>query len=810
MAKPENSKTEGKEKRFYAYYLAIIVLSFVFYGNSLKNEYSMDDNLVTSTYESKHPIVEKGIAGIPEIFASHFVVNSKQSYAYRPVTTSSFAIEYQFFGQNPAASHFFNILLYALSIIVLFRLLNQLWGEEKYILTILSCLVFLIHPLHSEVVNNIKSRDEILCLLFGLLALKQTLNFFDKKKTIYVIYSVLLLALSMLSKKNGMIFLAIVPLSLYYFRAVNIKKLGLVIGSVLVGFIVYRVTGKLLLEDTVSRTMYFFENPLYYSGFSERIPMYFYSNYYYLSLLILPYPLRYYYGYDQVPIADWSNPIVYVMLLFMLVVVGISIWRIKKKEVWSYGILFYFLAIGGACNLLFPAVGIIAERFAYVASIGFSILIGYGLYYYFFDAKAKFKNSSKLVKGAIAVMSLVSLFYVFNRNKAWKNDFSIYKTDIENLENSYKAHNLLGQTYYKQSMSLLNSNQPPATYLPKVDSAERAFKTCLSIYQDYAVTYNNLGALNYTFKKNEDSAYYYFEKALEIDSNYTEALYNLGNIEIGRFYGYYYLHQFTTNRVDTLNDKNTVEEVSTYDAQLFAIGKLLQDLNVSLPAIINTAGTKSASQQDFLTHLQNNVLGYLQSRKLLEWLDENDFKSKILTNGQGIIESYENGTLQEHLFNYIATSISTNLLSKSPDVKNLNLQSISNYCETKKGQYKQLFLTHMEKCLALTPSYYAAFQSLNKYYYEIQDFSKVKKLNLQISKEGNYPYKYEFYNNIAKAHYFQSSYDSCKYYLNLTLKEIDLYVKEEPQAQNGNMVSYRNGVMNQLEKVNQILNGTSN
>lgn len=770
----------------------------------------MDDNLVTSTYDSKHPTVEGGISAIPEIFASHFVINSKQNYAYRPVTTSSFAIEYQFFGQNPTASHFFNILLYALSIIVLFRVLNQIWGEEKYILTVLTCLIFLIHPIHSEVVNNIKSRDELLSLLFGLLALKQALNYFDKNKNVYIIYSILLIALSLLSKKTGMIFLAIIPLTLFYFRAINIKKLGLVIGSVIVGFVVFRLFGKLLLEDTVSRTMYYFENPLYYADFSERIPMFFYTNYYYLALLIFPYPLRYYYGYDQIPIADWSNPIVYIMIILMVTIVGLTIWRIKKKEIWGYAILFYFLAIGGACNLLFPAVGIIAERFAYTASIGFSLLVAFGIYNYFFNGKAKQKNSSTIAKVAVGTLGLVSLIYTFNRNKVWKTDFSLYKADIENLEKSYKAHNLLGQTYYKQSMVMMNANQPVVTYISKIDSAEQEFKKCLSIYQDYAVTYNNLGALNFTFRKNEDTAYFYFKKAIEIDSNYTEALYNLGNIETGRFYGYHHLHLFTENLKDTINPINSNSEVATYDNQLRAIGQHLQNLNMSIPGIINSAGNQSTSQQDFLVYLQSSITTYLQNRQMLQWLDEDDFKTKFLTNGQGIIESYEAGTLNHHLFNYLATNITRNILSTTPGIMSLNLNSISDYCETKKDQYQSLFMTHLKKCIELSPSYYLAYQSLNRYYYDIQDYENIKLLNLKVSNKGNYPYKYEFYNNIAKAYYFQNSYDSCKYYLNLTIKEIDKYTQEEPQTQPGNMIQYRNGVLNQLEKVNQMLNNTSN
>jgi hypothetical protein len=809
MATIPTDASTNEGRTFYAHYIAIFILSFVFYGNSLKNEYSMDDNLVTSTYEVQHPTVEGGFAAIPEIFTSHFVVNAKQSYAYRPITTTSFAIEYQFFGQNPTASHFINILLYALAILILFRVLNQIWGEEKYVLSTLVCLIFLIHPIHTEVVNNIKSRDEILSFLFGISALKQALNYYDKKKILSLILTFVFILFSLLSKKTGMIFIAVLPLTLYYFRSVSLKRIGIVVGSLLIGFIMFKLMGKFLLTDSVARVKHYFENPLYFTGFGERVPMYFYSNYYYLALMIFPYPLRYYYGFDQVPIADWSNPMVYLMLVVMVASVGITIWRIKKKEIWGYAILFYFLAIGGACNLLFPAVGIIAERFAFIASLGFSILVGYGIYHFFYQKDAIWLKSQKIAQFSLIAIALISAVYVFNRNKVWKTDFSLYKNDIEHLEKSYKAHNMLGQSYYKQSLKLMKANQPPASYMAKVDSAEMEFKKCVALFTDYAVTYNNLGALNYTFKKQEDTAYHYFNLALSIDSNYIESLFNLGNIEVNRYYGYYHLYAFTSQLTDTVNAPSAEATIEAQSKHLFAIGKLLQDLNNNVPNIINGAQNNSSSQQDFLVNLQNNVVGYLTKVNAIQWFDQDEFTQKILANGQGIIQSYEEGYLSQHLYNFIGLNLTKSVLNDMSDLSGLNKTSIADWCSTNMGEYESLFLGHFNRCLDVNASYYPAFQSLNKYYYDLQDYDQVLTLNRKVINHAEYPYYYEFNNNIAKAHYFQNQLDSCKYYLELTIEELDLSFQEGNNA-TGNLTQYRQGVIDQLNHVNQLLSNSSN
>ncbi|MBL4705526.1 MAG: hypothetical protein JKY54_13465, partial [Flavobacteriales bacterium] len=192
-----NSLNSSAVWKNWHFYLLFLILSFVFYGSTLNNKYSMDDDLVTSTYEyptedvedrilvSPHRNVEKGIAGIPAIFTSHYAVNSKQSYEYRPIVTSVFAIEYQFFGSSPMVSHCINILFYALVVILMFRFIRIAMPRSKIGLAFAIALLFLIHPLHSEVVNNIKSRDEILCLIFGITALIHLLKFFDTKKILW-------------------------------------------------------------------------------------------------------------------------------------------------------------------------------------------------------------------------------------------------------------------------------------------------------------------------------------------------------------------------------------------------------------------------------------------------------------------------------------------------------------------------------------------------------------------------------------------------------------------------------------------------
>jgi hypothetical protein len=73
--------------------MLFVLISFLFYGNSISNGYSLDDELVTTTDRKVHQNVEKGIAGIKSIFTSNYAIDGKQNYEYRPIVTLSYAIE---------------------------------------------------------------------------------------------------------------------------------------------------------------------------------------------------------------------------------------------------------------------------------------------------------------------------------------------------------------------------------------------------------------------------------------------------------------------------------------------------------------------------------------------------------------------------------------------------------------------------------------------------------------------------------------------------------------------------------------------
>lgn len=509
--------------------IAIFLFTILLYGNSLKNEYALDDEIVTLN----NPRVEKGIWGIPQIFTTHHTDNIKQSYGYRPIVLSTYALEYQLFGNLSRStqahiSHFINVILYAISCILIFSLLCKLLESYHIIFPLLITFLFLAHPLHTEVVNNLKCRDELLCFLFCLLTIRHYLNFYDTKEIKYLLYGLLMFVLAFLSKITAFLLLLLIPLIIYFFRKIEWKQLFISFFTILLAIITFRIIKQALFQGSSVRNLLYFENPLFYEGtFSERIPVAFYTLAYYVKLLVLPHPLSFYYGYNQVALPGWSNVIVWMSLLCCIGIVIFLIRKFPEKNILAFGIVFFLIAIAPFTNLLVPVVGIIGERFAYIASLGFCIVIAYLLLRIFnipFNSKAKI---IKLNTGFLVIILAVFGLYVtkvITRNPDWKDHLTLYRHDVKHLDRSAKAHSLLGLAIYTRLFDM----PPGQAKNNMVYEAKKHFERALEIYPEYTVTYNNLGTIYFSFLSDYKSALPNFQKAIDLDPTYTEAHYNLG------------------------------------------------------------------------------------------------------------------------------------------------------------------------------------------------------------------------------------------------------------------------------------------
>ncbi len=212
------------------YYLIIVIIGFILYGQSINNNFNIDDDYV---YEN-HQLVKKGISGIPEIFKSRYNTRDEQYFGYRPLTIAIYAIEYEIYGMNPHMAHFFNILYYIISCCLLFYLLKLLLKSkfpDGYIwISFLIVLIFQTHAIHTEVVLSIKNREEIISLILSLIACIAAIKFFDSRKAHLLIIGIVSLGLAFLAKESAIVFAVLIPLMIVFFKT-ELKFMTQIVGN---------------------------------------------------------------------------------------------------------------------------------------------------------------------------------------------------------------------------------------------------------------------------------------------------------------------------------------------------------------------------------------------------------------------------------------------------------------------------------------------------------------------------------------------------------------------------------------------------
>ena len=523
---------------------AVILFAFAFilYANTIGHRYAVDDTIVIV----KNDLTTKGLQGIPEImttdaFYGFFGEGYKlvEGGRYRPLSIVSFAIEYEFFGKNPHISHFINVVLYAITGILVFLVLLQLFQTKtpnKFELNIpfIAALLYVAHPVHTEVVANIKGRDEIMGMMGALLMLYFIMLYVKRDKPVYLLPAFVSYILALLSKENTITFLAVVPLTIYFFTKSNYKKYLITVIPLLVISAVYvYIRGEITDVAIGKSSSEILNNPFVNASLMEQWATSFFTFWEYFRLLIFPHPLTHDYYYNQVPIIGWENVKAILPFILNLAILVYAIKGVLSKNLFAYAILYYFATLSIVSNLLFTVGITMNERFIYMPSLGYCIVLALliaKLSNYL--AERKFSDVSVInTRYATIFLSIILLGYAvktITRNQDWKDDFTLFSRDIHNSPNSAKVHNALGGELVTQTDKITDA-KIKQQYLKE---AERVLSRAIEIYPGYLNAWLLLGNAKYKLNDDLDEARYYYQKTLQMKPNYFEGNFNLGCVLI--------------------------------------------------------------------------------------------------------------------------------------------------------------------------------------------------------------------------------------------------------------------------------------
>jgi tetratricopeptide (TPR) repeat protein len=534
MNKQKKKVSQSKQKKEFLspkhYWVLILLFTFVLYGNSIQNKYSLDDVYVTNNEQ-----VRKGLRAIPEIFTSFYANNvyedgEKLRFGFRPVVKLSFAFEYALFGNNPHMSHLFNVLFYFMSLLLMLKIFRHLWKDKQPLFVLVVILLFMAHPLHTEVVSSLKNRDELLCFLFALGSLALFIKYLNTNTWYYFALAMLAFLIALFSKVSAIIFIAIIPMTMLFFKKANWRKILFIFLSLTLVFVLSRIYQKFGLPDN-NRPKLFVENPLLEMTIWERIPTAFYIALFYLKMLIIPHPMRFYYGYNMIEVADWMQFEVILSIVVYLALLVLAIRFRKEKPIISFALFLLFLSIAMYSNLLRPAMGIVADRFLYVPSLSLSIFLALLI---FRLSKTALKNSPLSLASRNTVFFMLMILLIpyailtMNRNKDWYDQHTLLEADMPHLEQSAKANFIYAGTLKAQLYDDIRKKGQMAFSRQKADKIIKHLEQSIEVYPEFYQAWNMLGSVKFTLLRDSVFADHCYKKSLDINALYTPALLNLG------------------------------------------------------------------------------------------------------------------------------------------------------------------------------------------------------------------------------------------------------------------------------------------
>jgi len=553
--KPEVRKPAAPVQELPAFFtntrlhiLVIAALAFMLYANTLGHGFVQDDAIVITD----NMFTKQGVEGLPGIlnkdtFFGFFKVEGKENLVsggrYRPLTLVLFALLYQIVGENSIVFHFFTVLLFALTCVVVYQTLRLMlayrFGAAYASFTaFMATLLFTAHPIHTEVVANVKGCDEILTLLGSMGALWLLFKAVDTGKVGLALSSGVVFFLACLSKENAVTFTVVAPLALYVFRDLKPGEALMRSAPLWFGFFAFFILrGSILDWKFGAAPMELMNNPFLkiqgdkWVSFApaEKLATIMYTLFRYVQLLFWPTPLTHDYYPRHIGILNFGNPAV----LMSLVVYGGMAWYavrgLMRRDVAAFGVAFFLLTLSIVSNLVFPIGTNMGERFAFMPSVGFSLVVAVWLANYW-RKQGNWSMPVYIGLGATVVFSAMTVL----RNPVWESNEKLFFADVKTSANSAKIRNACGGVLFEKANKETDEKVREGMFREALTHLNKA----IEIYPNYKDALISRGGCHF-FLKNFDGAIADYSAAIQLapDDPRPKQYLAIAHRDAGKFYG---------------------------------------------------------------------------------------------------------------------------------------------------------------------------------------------------------------------------------------------------------------------------------
>ncbi len=522
--------------------IILLAILLVFFGSTLFNGFVHDDRaaIVTNEYLHSGQYWYKTFAGCMGEYQLGGCEG--KGFYYRPIKLFSDFIAYRI-SSSPWIFHFFNLAYtYALCLVLLrfyaFFLKNR-------ILAFLGVLLFLTHPINTEVINWIAAVQDILVALFLVLSLKWYLRHIEGEENGALMKAGLFWLAAMFSKETAVFFGAIlIGCELFQKRRASIVLTTLLKNYRLILFYTVPILVYFTFRYAVLGT--FFAND--YARTTEHLPasthtltsLWLYGVY--LFKLIWPHPLNLFHSINTSQLPSYQITLSGLALLASLV--PLFVFFKKQYAVPFLGLLWWIVLI--APSIIFiGSLGnnVLYERYVFVPLVGLILAFLYGVQQLLERHKLFFQRPA-----VMAIVIVVVLVYILaawridtNRNRDFRDNISLYTSAIALSPNEVDLYYNLALSYaeakdtpnavsnYHRVLELEPQNYKAHNNLGSIYlasdnliAAEREYQFAIELNPSLFSSYYNLASV-YIKLNDRDRALAALEKALELNPNFTQA-----------------------------------------------------------------------------------------------------------------------------------------------------------------------------------------------------------------------------------------------------------------------------------------------
>ncbi|AXA36728.1 TPR domain protein [Candidatus Sumerlaea chitinivorans] len=490
----------------------VAAVAFVLYLPSLRFSFVWDDTF----FIVRNPAVQS-----PRYLWAYFTDATTYAWAttpglYRPLRNISFLLDYVLVGLRPAWWHLHNVLLHTLNAVLVLWVVNRVVAlrpsPASRAAALVATLLWVCHPVHTEAVAWVKSRDEMLFTAFYLAAfgLAWQAYFWRQFRARTCILVLLLFAGALLSKEMAASLPIVLSMGLWLLTPRDARRLRLPSAVLLLAgqlalllafvYVRHRVLGQTAQCPRLSGSL--LGDMLTMVRAAAR----------YVTLSVAP--IRQLADYQAFGVTrSLAEPRWWVAVAILAASVGAWIAIARRDPRASFGMAWFWIALLPVSNII-PTMQFLAERFLYLPLVGLAVTVA-ALLDQAWYAAAQSASPQKAKQVAIVAATWLTLFVSLTsvRVHVWRDETILFATTyLDSPPCARIAQNL--------AVALTNRGQPEAA----IQILEEVLADRQGVYKDMnAVVLECTLAQALVLSGRPAEALVHADRALALNLQYEEA-----------------------------------------------------------------------------------------------------------------------------------------------------------------------------------------------------------------------------------------------------------------------------------------------